>query len=182
MPALDATQTIIKSEGGVYVAPLATGVPTDLSALAPAWERLGYIEEDSLSIPGLEGETTRYRAWDVGTAIRSKVEAGDASVELGLLQWTQQNLVRYFPGSMIDGVSGNVQVPATPGNGAEVEGLVVVADGANSVGFWFAKVQARPNGPLEFPDDAMAPIPLALDILAPTSGSLIEIIDAFVDA
>lgn len=176
MPTLNATETIAKSEGGVYEAPLATGVPADLTALPAAWVRVGYVQEDSLSIPGLEGEVTSYHAWDVQIAIRTKVSLGEASVELGLLQWNHENVQKFFPGSTIDGVSGNVLVPRSPGSNTDKELLVVVVDGTDNYGFWFARTTARPNGPLEFPDDELTAMPIAFDILDPGAGSLMEIV------
>lgn len=178
MPTLNATETIAKSEGGVYEAPLATGVPADLTTLDVAWSRVGYVQQDSLSIPGLEGELTSYFAWDIQIAIRTKVALGEAAVELGLLQWNHENIQKFFPGSTIDGVSGNVEVPRSPGSNTDKELLVVVVDGSDHYGFWFARTSARPNGPLEFPDDELSALPVAFDILDPGAGSLMEIVGA----
>ena len=171
--SLNSTETIVKSAGDVYRAPLGTGVPLeadidDAAALATdGWVHMGWLHEDGPTFDGWEGEKQTFLGWNRQAPVRIRSIIGEPIVNVPLVQWNTDNAQLYFPGSTIDGVSGNLIVPTTPGTGTEQELLVVVQDGTEFFGVWVAKTTPRPGGPLEFPGDDFSQIVVSFDVLAP---------------
>jgi hypothetical protein len=179
--ALNSTETVVKGAGDVYLAPLGTGAPVaadlaDAAALElDGWVHIGALHEDGPTFEGFEGDVNRFNIWNRQAPFRVQTVIGEPVVNVPLVQFNQENLQRYFPGATID-VNGDVVIPDTPGSGDEKELLVVVEDGSFAIGIWIAKTTARPSGPLEFPGDEFSQIPIAFDVLAPTSGGLGHVI------
>ena len=171
--ALNSTETIVKSAGDVYRAPLGTGVPLeadldDPNALAlDGWVHMGWLHEDGPTFDGFEGEVQRFLGWNRQAPVRVRSIIGEPVVNVPLVQWNTENAQLYFPGSTVDITSGNIIVPSTPGSGTEQELLVVVQDGTEYFGLWVAKTTPRPGGPLEFPGDDFSQIIVSFDVLAP---------------
>lgn len=170
---LNATETIVKSAGDVYRAPLGTGVPLEadlddrFTLEGDGWVHMGWLHEDGPSPDGFEGEVQRFTGWNRQAPVRVRSVIGEPTVTVPLLQWNVENAGLYFPGSTIDGVTGNLIVPSTPGTATEQELLVVVQDGSGIFGLWVAKTTPRPGGPLEFPGDDFSQIIVVFDVLAP---------------
>lgn len=170
MSPLLSTETLAKSAGHLYLAPLGTGAPADddlgdLTALTAAgWVHAGWLTEDGPTPAGFEGSNTKFSGWNSVAPIRSITRVTEPTIEVSLLQWNQENLELYFPEAEYDAGTRVLKLPES-GNPTEQEILVTVADGAAWLGLWAAKVTARGGGGLDFPGDGLAPIPLVFDVL-----------------
>jgi hypothetical protein len=171
--SLNSAETIVKSAGDVYRAPLGTGVPLEAdlddhdTLVATGWVHMGWLHEDGPTFDGWEGEVQSFNGWNRQAPVRVRSIIGEPTVTTPLTQWNVENAGLYFPGSTIDGPTGNLIVPTTPGSGTEQELLVVVQDGTEFFGLWVAKTSPRPGGPLEFPGDDFSQIIVTFDVLAP---------------
>jgi hypothetical protein len=175
--ANNPAETVVKSSGDVYRGPLGTGAPlaADLDSRATleadGWVHMGLLHEDGPSPEGFEGDVQRLLAWNYQAPARVRTTIGSPTITVPLVQWNQENVGLYFPGSTVDGVTGDLLVPLTPGAGAAQELLLVVADGTKYIGLWLAQTTPRPGGGLSFPGDDFSQIPVTFDVLSPDSGS-----------
>jgi hypothetical protein len=168
---LNAAETLAKSAGDLYLAPLGTGAPADTilddqTALETAgWVHAGWLDEDGPSTDGFDGDNSKHYGWNRVQPIRSITRVTEPSLEVGLLQWNVENLQLYFPGSTYDAPSRTLSIP-NAGNPTEQELLIVVADGDRHIGMWVARTTARGSDAIEFPGDGLSSIPVTFDILA----------------
>lgn len=90
--ALDADEAVVASTGHVYVAPVATPGPTDLTtALAGEWLELGFTSEDGVSVtPGVD--LTEIMAWQSKYPIRRIENTRSLEVSFSLMQWNEATL------------------------------------------------------------------------------------------
>lgn len=170
--AHNANETIIKTGGDVYLAtlveppPAAADLATEATLEAAGWVQAGFIHEDGPTFEGFEGEKQTFNVWNVEAPARTRSTIGEPLVNVPFVQWNTDIVQLYFPGSTIDGVTGDVVIASSAGTPSEQSLLVVFKDGSNVAAFWAARTAARPGGPLEFPDDDFAQLPVAFDILA----------------
>jgi len=168
---LIAEETLAKSAGELYTSPLGTGAPldselTDAAALAAAgWVHVGWLNEDGPQFTGFEGANTKHYGWNATAPVRSTTRITEPAVEVGLLQWNQENLELYFPGASYDLGARTIKVPEA-GNPDAQELLVVVKDGDRPVGVWVASTTVRGGGAFAFPGDGLSSIPVVFDVLA----------------
>jgi hypothetical protein len=171
--ALNAAETLAKSAGDVYLAPVGTGAPDaadldDSAALElDGWYQIGWLSEDGPELANFEGETTKHAGWNRIAPIRTVTRVAEPEITVPLLQWNVENLQRYFLGSTYNVGTKTLTIPES-GSPEESELLLVVADGDKYIGLWFGKVSGRPGGTLSFPDGAedLAPIPITFDVLS----------------
>lgn len=171
---LNAAETIVKSSGDLYLAPVSTASPAvaDLANTAAArtaletagWVHTGWIEEEGPTPEGFEGDNEKHYGWNAVAPARSTTRVTEPMVNVPLLQWNVENLSLYFPGATHDTLTETLTIPEG-GNSTESALLTVVRDGDKAIGLWCAKTSPRGGDSFEFPGDAMAVIPVAFDIL-----------------
>lgn len=173
---LNSEQTLSKSAGDLYLAPLGTGAPddtdlvggrttVDAALVLAGWTHTGWLDEDGPQFEGFEGENTKLYGWNAVAPVRSITRVTEPMVSVGLLQWNADNLTEYFPGATYDAPTRTLTVPET-GNPVERELLVVVYDGDTAIGIWVGKVSNRGGDSFEFPGDGLSVIPVVYDILS----------------
>lgn len=164
-------ETLAKSAGDLFLAPLGTGAPTDSELsdtdglVAAGWVHVGWLDEDGPNFTGFEGSNSKRYGWNRSTPVRSITRITEPGVEVGLLQWNQENLEIYFPGASYDAGTRTLSIPES-GTADDQELLVVVADGARYVGLWAGKVTPRGGGAFNFPGDGLSVIPVVFDIVS----------------
>lgn len=175
--ALNASETLAKSAGDVYIGPLGTGAPTDAqigvgdAAIAVleglGWQHLGWVHEDGPELANFEGETTKHPGWNRIAPIRTVTRRAEPEVTVPCLQWNVENLQQYFLGATYDAPSRTLTIPEE-GSPAEVEMLIVVTDAARELALWLGKVSGRPGGSLSFPEggDDLSQVPITFDVLS----------------
>jgi len=95
---LDSSQLFVAGSGALYVAPVGTTAPTDVTtAWAAAWKDVGYLEEDGASF-GVSYDTSTKNSWQ-SLDPTNYVRTGRAStLKATLKQWNQVNFPIAFGG------------------------------------------------------------------------------------
>lgn len=172
----DATAVKI-GPGRLYIAPIGTTEPTNLSA-APAagWVDLGYTEEGSTMSLSTEVEDVEVAEefWPVDTKVVKKA----GTVSFNLAQDTAFNLSLYMngPTPALDGGNPGQVVVEDPTPGTEIYRMLLWEDGAtpatNTRRRLFRKVFQTGDGDVEAkkaPDKTQ--IPMEFTILKPASAN-----------
>jgi hypothetical protein len=169
--ALLSGETLAKSAGDLFLAPYPEAAPvvadiaTTATLEAAGWVHVGWLHEDGPSVEGFEGDTTRHYGWNAVAPILTITRVTEPQVPVSLLQWNVENLQLYFPGTTYDAGTQVLTIPET-GNPVEQALLLRIADGADWIAIWVAKVTARGGASFEFPGDGLAPIPVVFDVLS----------------
>lgn len=107
MSDLNPTAVRVGVTGKVYVAPLGTTLPTDVTtALNAAFVSVGFISEDAL-VEQLNITTERLRAWQRPVGIRSLTTEVEWTFQFGMLETSPLVLDLYYGGAETD-VTGGV--------------------------------------------------------------------------
>jgi hypothetical protein len=175
--SLNSAQTLSKSAGDLYLAPLGTGAPedtdlvggrtaVDATLIGAGWTHVGWLDEDGPQFEGFEGDNTKLYGWNATAPVRSITRVTEPMISVGLLQWNASNLTEFFPGATYDAGTRTLTVPES-GSPTERELLAVVYDGDDkSIGVWVGKVSNRGGESFEFPGDGLSVIPVVYDILS----------------
>lgn len=167
----DASQTIVKSAGDIFLAPVDTVAPdfedlADDSVLTGAgWDIAGWLHEDGPTLSGFQGDNTKLYAWNATAPARSITRVTEPQVDIPFLQYNADTLALYFPGAEYDVVTNVLTIPQA-GVAVEYAVLVRVVDGDRVIGWWFPRTSPRGDGDLEFPGDDFGSIPVSFDVLA----------------
>ena len=184
---LASSETLAKSAGDMYLAPVGTAVPAfdgldDTALTAGSWVHAGWLGEDGPSLSGFEGDSEKLYAWNRSVPMRSIVRVTEPMVEVPLLQWNVENLSLYFPGATHTPLEERLTIPSST-TITEKALLIVVRDGtAQEVGLWLAKTSPRGGGSIEFPGDGTSEIPITFDVLSPDTGEFFNIVGVDVAA
>lgn len=92
----DPTQVRIAPNGHLYVAPLATTIPTTVTAAwAAGWIELGYADDSGVVLtPSLE--TTDIRAWQTAVPVKTVPTTAKFDVKFALLQYNKGATELFF--------------------------------------------------------------------------------------
>lgn len=104
--------------GTVYVAPVGTALPTDVTtALNAAFQSVGFISEDALT-EGLEVTTERLRAWQRPVGLRTLTTDVEWTFAFSMMETSPLVLELYYPGAESEVASGvaTTTISATPTN------------------------------------------------------------------
>lgn len=112
-----------KATGAVYVAPAGTAVPANAtSALAAAYQGLGYVSEDGL-VNSVEADTESVHAWGGDQVLVGQTTFGE-TFTVNLIETNVETLkVWYGEDNVTEDGSGNITVNQ---NSAELPEMVVV--------------------------------------------------------
>lgn len=96
--ALDSSQVRVAPFGHVYVAPVGTVAPVDVTAaFAAGWKELGYLDEDGVGITP-STDVTDIMAWQSLLAVKTSLTGLDLTLEFNLIQVNQNTTALYFFG------------------------------------------------------------------------------------
>jgi hypothetical protein len=167
----DASETIVKSAGDIFLAPVDTAAP-DFADLADdsvlegdGWDITGWLHEDGPTLAGFQGDNTKLYAWNTTAPARSITRVTEPQVDVPFIQFNPDTLSLYFPGAQFDTIANVLTIPQA-GNPVEYAVLIRVVDGDRVVGWWFPRTSPRGDGDLEFPGDDFGAIPVSFDVLA----------------
>lgn len=100
--AVDANEVVVGANGGVFVAPAGTAVPTTpTAALNAAFVEVGYVSEEGVTFTG-GVEQEDILAWQSFYPIRKLITARSAGVEFIMKQWNESTIALAFGGGSID--------------------------------------------------------------------------------
>lgn len=109
-------------DGGVYVAPKGTTLPTTAAeTLGGSFIHLGYNDDDGVSIdPSQDRE--EFTAWQSITPVRRVLTGAQFQLSFKLIQTSLTTLQLAFPGSTATSDSGNtrIEIPSNPGSDERV--------------------------------------------------------------
>lgn len=111
----DATELVVASGGGVYVADAGTTEPMIDDTLT-AWSELGYITTDGVR-PASAKDTEDIEAWQSFYPLRKLVTGISLDIAFDIMQWNADTVPFAFGGGVIDEPDPGVFrfTPADPG-------------------------------------------------------------------
>lgn len=97
MADLDATEVLVGNANGagLWIAPVGTALPTDVTALPEAWKPLGYTTPDGVE-QMMELETNDIMTWQDKSPVRTVTKSRIFSYKFMLLQWNPRTLALYM--------------------------------------------------------------------------------------
>jgi hypothetical protein len=142
--ALDGTQVRVAGAGHVYVAPPATGAPTDVATALPGdWKDLGYVTEEGVSFT-FGRETEDLNAWQADK-VRVLTLRAPKNVEFALMQTNQETLVTALGGGKWDddGAGNFTFTPPRDDENAVHSMVIEFTDGDVTYRYYFPRVQVE---------------------------------------
>jgi len=113
--ALDSLEVRVAPFGHVYVAPVGTVAPTDVtSAFGAGWKELGYLDEDGVGITP-STDVSDIVAWQSLLPVKTSLTGLDLTLEFNLIQVNQDTTALYFFGETW-AVAGGVATLAMSSN------------------------------------------------------------------
>lgn len=169
--ALDPTEFVVAGDGRIYVAPVGTAQPLDITVAPSAtWVDLGYTTPDATTFK-FDRDITDIMVWQSRESARAIITAEPKSVAFELLQINKVNWAFALGGGTTSGAAGAyLYTPPTPGVVDERALIIEWYDGAND--FRFMIPRGMQNASVTFSgvrDDAVM-LPIEFKILAPPTG------------
>lgn len=161
--AFTADNVIVQQETHLWVAPVGTAMPADITAaLDPAFKDVGYLNPDGITLE-TSSEKVDIEALQSLAPIKSFVTKREAKLSLGAIEFTGQNFSLAFPGKLT-GAGGKYTF--TPDETVDVNRAFIleVNEGKKKLRWLFPK--AGQTGDVSFQitkQDAIA-IPLELSV------------------
>lgn len=116
--AIDSSEVRLAPFGNVYVAPVGSTLPTNATmALDNAFETLGYLDEDGVSLtPGVE--LTDIMAWQSALPVKTTLDTITFEVQFNMLQVNKLTWGLYFFVTEWENNFGQakLEVPSNPGS------------------------------------------------------------------
>lgn len=124
--ALDADNVRVGLNGNVYIAPLGTTAPTDLTtAWGAGWSDLGYLSDDGVEM-NYSTDSEDITAWQSLSPIRKVLTSVDMTLQFTALELKTMTVTLYFPSATMTDISGTVHslaIPAAPSRDERAIGL-----------------------------------------------------------
>lgn len=152
--ALNSSNVVVALTGAVYVAPVATALPTTtVAAWNAAFVDLGYLSEDGI-VESHDDETAEIKAWQNGDTVRSMITGSSATYTFTLIETTAAGLALYYPGSTITGTGTGPATVAmkTPTATRKAFGFDVI-DGTKIVRWTIATGEVSERGEITYKND-----------------------------
>ncbi|MEU6376816.1 phage tail protein [Streptomyces sp. NPDC046909] len=123
----DADNVRVALNGSIYLAPVGTTGPADLTAAwGAAWVDLGFLSDDGVSME-YSTDVEDINAWQSLSPVRRVLTSVDMTLGFTALELKSATVTAYFPGSTITEVTpGTVyrlDIPAAPGPDERAIGL-----------------------------------------------------------
>lgn len=170
--ALQDNQVFIPGQGRLYVAPVGTAVPVDLTDPAAPWEDLGHSSiEDGLTIGREGGDSEVLGTWQ-NPALRERREPTTWFVTMFLHQVSNQTLSFFFGGGDAS-VAGKFGVPLLP-QAQERALFIRIIDGSNEAPLYIPRVSLLADDDVEVDVEQFLAFPIRATILGITGSNLME--------
>lgn len=168
--ALNDTQVFIPGQGRLYVAPVGTAVPGNLTAPAAPWIDLGHTSiEDGLTIGREGGDSEVLGTWQ-NPALRERRESTTWFVTVFLHQVSNQTLSFFFGGGDAS-VSGEFGVPLLP-QAQERSLFIRIIDGSNEAPLFIPRVSLLADDDVELDVENLMAFPVRATVLGVTGSNL----------
>lgn len=173
MPSNDSTETVIASDGQVYVAPTTTvQVPTNTgTALGSDWDELGFISEEGATF-SVGRDITDINAWQSFYPIRRIITASTVSVSFELLQWNEATL-EFALGGDVTGTGGNyTYTPPAPEDIIEHSLVIQWQDGSKDYRLYIPRGLVSENVDVTLSRTDAAGLPITFSASDPGSDDI----------
>jgi len=177
---IETKDVVVPSGGDVYQAPVGTALPADLITPIAPWVNIGFLsDENPPAVTGMQREATDLFAWNVDTALRSALAPAAPVLTMELLQLESAlSMQLYFGGGTQTGtttLSYDAPSIATP---VEAATLIDVIDSGRKIRMIFPRTVTRANGDITLGRGAFVTMPLAMSVLAPSTGTWLRVLTA----
>jgi len=183
MPVMTNSQPVVGGNGDVYTAPVGTPIPTDISAPATPWVKLGMVSEDGVSWTPPEEDTDDIKIWQSAYPARVITTGLTSSMSFALDGWDRDTVPFAMGGGTFADVTGP---PATviftpPGAGAAVSRAIYIkvldgdpAAGGIQMGLYFPKgrVTGRDDTVFNASEPALLNVEFGLEAWVKPDGSV----------
>lgn len=171
--ALNDNAVLLPAVGYIYVAPVDTASPTpaQIESFNPTtgispWVQLGHTSRDDLPVFGFDGgDQETLGSWQNASLRRVTTEAAQDFVTFNALQLDESILSYYYgvtdPGSTV----GKFDVLNASVAGINTALLIVIVDGAATIGFHASKVSLGREDSIELAIDEFVSVPLRASVL-----------------
>ena len=173
--AQESSEIRVNATGSVYVAPVGTAFPTNISAaVSPlaGWVELGYLTEEGPRL-SFGRESTDLLAWQSADAVRVLTTSRPKSISFDLMQHNRHTLMLALGGGTVtEPTPGNFLF--TPADDAEIyqRALIVeLEDGEFNYRYCFSKTEQ--DGAVEFAAvrTNSTNFAMSMKVLAPDTGT-----------
>lgn len=97
--SLDSGQVRLAPFGHVYVAPVGSTLPTDVTtAWDPAWKELGYLDEEGVGITPTT-DVEEFFAWQSAVSVKQSITQIGLELKFNMIQVNQDTTALFFFGS-----------------------------------------------------------------------------------
>jgi hypothetical protein len=172
----NAAEVRIAGNGGLYVAPVGTALPTDpTEALNAAFIELGYSSEDGVTMTPAR-TIEKIKAWQSRQPVRTSVTEESITISTSLMQWNESTIAMFFGGGSVATDAGPpVTYTYTPPAAGEIDERALVLewiDGEYTYRLVSERAAASELGEVQLTSTAAAMLPITLELLAPTGDVL----------
>ncbi len=172
--AQESSEIRVNATGSVYVAPVGTAFPANISAaVSPlaGWVELGFLTEEGPRL-SFGRETTDLKAWQSADPVRVLTTDRPKTIAFDLMQHNRHTLTLALGGGTITGTAPNyVFTPADDSETYQRALIVEMIDGEFTYRYCFSKVEQ--DGAVEFSAvrTNSTNFAMSMKVLAPDSGT-----------
>lgn len=169
--AFESSEVRVTGTGHVYVAPVDTPFPTNISAAVShnaGWIELGYASEDGARF-SFGREVNEIMAWQSFDPIAQVVTRVPKTVSFDLMQWNQHTVTLALGGGTVTEPTSNNYVYTPPDESYRDERALIVEgiDGAYTYRFCYRKAINEEGVEFSFVRENPVLFPITMKILAP---------------
>lgn len=173
--ALESSEVRVTGTGHVYVAPVGTAFPTDISTAvshAAGWRELGYVSEEGARF-SFGREVNEIMAWQSFDPLRLVVTAVPKQVQFDLMQWNQFTVsLALGGGTFTEPTSGNYLYEPPAEDFIDERALIIEGtDGDYDYRFCYRKSVNMEGVDFAFVRENPVLFPVTMRILAADAGA-----------
>jgi hypothetical protein len=152
----------------VYFAPKGSTLPTTLADPTTPFDAVGWLSEDGVSL-NISTDVTKFKAWQGGSTLRTKVTSTEKSFKIQCLQETPGVTELFFDHGAATVAGGVAKIDLPEGIGTvERTAVVKFIDGDVTKFLCCETVQVTARGELAHKNSEMTAYELTLEIIGPS--------------
>lgn len=171
--AQDSNEVRVYGDGNLYVAPVDTAFPTDITTAVDddAWVQLGYISTDGVTFK-VEKEMKDIEVWQSRDPVRTIRTKSPKTLKLDLVQWNYHTALLALGGGTVTGTPGNYTYnPPDESESDERAFILEAIDGDYTVRYCFRRGENQTGTELKHVSDDALMLPIEIKVLAASNGA-----------
>ncbi|MFG2618028.1 hypothetical protein ACGFXC_10410 [Streptomyces sp. NPDC048507] len=164
--ALRAEEVRVASTGNLYVAPLGTAGPTNVSTALPAtWLDLGYFSEDGV-VESWDDSTADITAWQNAAIVRTVITASKGSLAVTMIQTNKNTLQAFYKGSVtaVGTPTTEYKMDVVPIKAGPSAWVLDWFDGATQTRIWVPNGEVTARGAVTYSNAGAVSYPLTISV------------------